>query len=114
MTYADFKTKGDHGYHIAPTLTLSKSGGTFVNGAAFALLGRPDKVVLAFDADNKKLGMRVASDDDAAFAYRITNTGKTRWISTAALLRANDYPRPVKTVRLLAAMDGSYLSVKLP
>lgn len=56
-----------------PAITIHAKGVTLgINAVAYEELGRPSRVVLLFDREDRRIGIRAATEGEEAIAYRIT------------------------------------------
>ncbi len=99
----------------APIVSVAEYGLTF-NRAATEMLGKPDKIMLGFDKDNRLIAVKPLSKDDAdAKSYGIAFARKERdgYVRIASkdfirfILRYCPELKLDKTVRCLARWDDT-------
>jgi len=111
MPFEEFRQKGGRARFGFPAVTLLRSGGMALNGEANRALGTPDAVVLAYDKDEDRIGVRAGRGETFAYPVRKT-TEDSYWIAAQGFLKYHAIV--VKdTVRYSAALDGEYLAVSL-
>lgn len=95
----------------APRLGVQSKGRVSINPAGLEALGKPTHVVLLFDPDAMRLGIRGATEEEG-HSYRLTETGKetdSRTVSLVALFHhygiqvdedryVGSYPAAVETI----------------
>ncbi len=112
MPFEEFTGKGGRTRFGYPAVTLLRSGGLSLNRAAFQVLSFPKNVVLAFDPDTKRVGIRGAGVDES-YAYPVRQTSDDAyWIAAQSFLRYYGIHVP-ETVRYASDRDGTYLVVDL-
>lgn len=79
--FADVRRRVDR----APRLGVQSKGRLSLNPAAIDILGKPSHVVLLFDKDALRLGVRGAAPKEP-HAYRLIGTGKATEARTASLV----------------------------
>jgi hypothetical protein len=75
MPFEKFVHKGGRAKYSFPVLTIQASGGMVLNDLAHDLLGRPERVVLLYDRDEKLIGLQPASKVDKTYSFPIRNSG---------------------------------------
>lgn len=97
-----------------PAVTIQKRGALSLNVAAFEALGSPKHVVLFYDRQTKRIGIRKASAS-TPHAYIVRGVGNnqaTHVVSGKAFLSYYDIPRDVAR-RWPAEMRGDMLVIDL-
>jgi hypothetical protein len=113
MPFVEFRQRGGRGRFGFPVLTLLRSGGFNLNGAAYQELGRPSKVVLAYDVEDKRIGVRRAEGEEP-YAYPVREVSSDSfWVAAQGFLRYYGLEDRSATRRYKAQLDGNYLAVDL-
>jgi hypothetical protein len=112
MPFEEFTGKGGRTRFGYPAITLLRSGGLSLNQAAFDRLSRPVTVVLAFDRDTRRIGVRGGLPQES-FAYPVRKTSDDAyWVAAQSFLRY--YGIDVQaTERYRCEDDERYLVVDL-
>lgn len=112
MPFEEFtqrKARTRFGY---PTVTLLRSGGLSLNKAAYELLKEPATVVLAFDKEEQKIGVRPGRQQEE-HAYVVNHVSDdSYWVAAQGFLKFYGIRVPL-TTRYEAAMDSDYLATNL-
>lgn len=83
MPFEVFKAKGEKRRYGFPAITIQKSGGIGVNDLAFKALGRPAHVVLLFDKETGRIGVKKPADNEGQYAYPIRPSGGSAYVIPA-------------------------------
>lgn len=112
MPFEEFRQKGGRAKFGFPAITLMRSGGIALNRLAYDDLGRPTRVVLAYDRETTRIGIR-ASDGSEDFAYPVRQLGEDSWAVAGKSFVRYFGIAVNRTTRHRAAMDGNYMTIDL-
>ena len=105
MPFEDFRPSGGRTRFGFPTVTIMRSGGMSLNERGYKEIGKPTRVVVAYDGEAVKIGVRAAEEDET-FAYRVQKfSTDSWWIPARAFFAYHDIPQNV-TRKYRAQMEG--------
>lgn len=93
-----------------PAATVQARGAFSLNPAAWERLGKPESVLLYFDAEDKRVGIRAASEGEP-YAYPVRGNGRlgiSRLISAKTFMNANNIDTG-KTVPVAVSFEDDML-----
>jgi len=112
MPFEDFKKRGGRTKFGFPAVTLMRSGGIALNEDGYAEIGRPKRIVFAYEREERRIGIR-AGEESEEYSYPVRNVSPDSWwIPARAFLRYYDIA-PTATTKYRARMDGTYLTCGL-
>jgi hypothetical protein len=112
MPFEDFVPQGGRTRFSFPAVTVMRSGGIALNEAAYKAMGAPSHVVLAFDQETRRIGIRAAVQSVDA-GYRLTRVSSDSWwVSARAFLAYYDLTFTA-TAKYRAKADGAYITISL-
>ena len=112
MPFEDFEQRGGRTRFGFPAVTLMRSGGIALNKDAYQEISRPARIVLAFDREGQRIGIR-AGEASEAFSYPVRQVSlDSWWVPGRSFLRYQGITRE-NTVKYRAKMEGRYLTIDL-
>ena len=113
MPFEEFKEKRGRGRYGFPVVTIMRSGGIGFNGEAHDAMGKPDRIVLAFDPETRRIGLRGAKRNEYSHSYPIHSSSEhSMWVSGRSFLRYYDIVGE-STTRYRAASGEGFLVIDL-
>ncbi len=112
MPFEEFRPYGGRTRFGFPTVTIMRSGGMSLNECGYKELHEAPRVVVAFDRETKRIGIRPAEEGEG-FGYRVHKfSNDSWWIPARAFLAYHDVPQSI-TRKYRAQMDERYLVIDL-
>ncbi len=113
MPFEEFRQRGGRARFGFPVITVMRSGSVGLNKMAYERLGSPTHVILAYDREKHRIGVRACdASEDAAHPVRSVATGAS-WIITArSFLRYYDVDTSA-TARYKGEWNEPYLVADL-
>ena len=112
MPFEEFRQKGGRARFGFPAMTLLRSGGLSLNREAYRALGEPSSVVMAYDKDTRRIGVRAGAQGEV-FAYPVRKTSEdSYWIAAHGFVKYHGIVVSA-TVRYAATLEGPYWVVGL-
>ena len=112
MPFEDFTIRGGRARFGFPTVTVMRSGGIALNKDAYDQIGNPAKIVLAFERETTRIGIRVGEASEA-FSYPVRQVSvDSWWVPGRSFLRYHGITRE-STEKYRAQMEDRYLTIDL-
>jgi len=113
MPFEEYSLKRARTRFGFPAVTIMRSGGLSFNDKANDEIGKPERVVLAYDNERQLIGIRAARDgDEVTFPVRRASNDSW-WVPARSFLKYFDIARDKTTKFRAQTHDEGYLAVSL-